>query len=194
MVTMQINTTSIYQGSYLSRPFNTSAQYPDFFDEFENYQIGHVRIAEIPSQIKEKHLKIWREIENIDFLTMPLSRSIKVAQMLYILRPHVNLQPGGSQHKADMHHAFIRLIELWRGFEEVLCKWSKEEIGANADAADGLSRLVEVRFRPELVRFSEALQGYGKLGLPKEVEEFVATSMTLAKQIEDWIAAQDAWQ
>lgn len=189
---MQVNTTPMYQDSYLSQPFDTSAQYPDFFDEFENLEIGHVRIAVILSHIKEKHLEIWKDIENVDLLTTPLSGSIEVAQKLYVLRPYVNMQPGGRQQKADLRHAFIRLIELWRGFEEVLNKWAKKEIGANADAADGLSRLVEVRFRPVLVRFSEALQKYGKLGLPKEVEEFVKTSMKLAQQIEDWLIDQNA--
>lgn len=192
-VTMQVNTTPMYQGSYLSQPFDTSAEYPDFVDEFQNCEIGKVRIAEIPSHIKEKHLKIWKDIENVDFLTTPLSGSIKIAQMLYILRPHVNIQPGGSQQKADMHHAFIRLVELWVGFEGVLEKWAKKEIGVDADAADGLSRLGEVRFRPELMRFGEALQEYGTLGLPKEIEEFVTTSMKLAQQIEVWLAVRNAW-
>lgn len=192
-VTMQANTTPMYQGSYLSQPFDTSAQYPDFFDKFQKCEIGGVRIAEIPSQIKEKHLKIWKEIENVDFLTTPLSNSIKAAQMLYILRPHVNIQSGDWQQKADMHHAFIRLIELWVGFEKVLEKWAKKEIGVDADAADGLSRLGEVRFRPALTRFSEALQEYGNLGLPKELEEFVTTSMLLAREIEVWLALRGAW-
>lgn len=192
-MTMQANTTPVYQGSYLSQPFDTSAQYPDFFDEFQNCEIGGARIAEIPSQIKEKHLKIWKEIENVDFLTTPLSSSIKVAQMLYILRPHVIRQSGDWQQKADMHHAFIRLIELWEGFEEVLEKWAKKEIGVNADAADGLSWLGEVRFRPALMRFNEALQEYGNLGLPKEVEEFVTTSMMLAQEIEVWLGVRSAW-
>lgn len=192
-VTMQANTTPMYQGSYLSQPFDTSAKYPDFFDEFQNCEIGKVRIAEIPSQIKEKHLKIWKEIENVDFLTTPLSSSIKIARMLYILRPHVSIQSGDWQQKADMHHAFIRLIELWVGFEEVLEKWAKKEIGVDANAADGLSRLGEVRFRPALMRFSEALQEYGNLGLPKEMEEFVTTSMMLAQEIEVWLAVRSAW-
>ena len=191
---MQANTTSMYQGSYLSQPFDPSIQYPDFFDEFQNCEIGNVRIAEIPSQIKEKHLKIWKEIENVDFLTTPLSNSIKVAQMLYILRPHVNLQPGGWQHKSDLHHAFIRLIELWVGFEEGLVKWAKKEFGENnaMNATEALSQLGEVRFRPGLMRFSESLQEYGDLGLPQEIEEFVATSMMLARQIEVWLAIQNA--
>lgn len=192
-VKMQANTTPMYQGSYLSQPFDTSTEYPDFFDEFKNCEIGKVRIAEIPSQIKEKHLKIWRDIENVDFLTTPLSSSIKVAQILYTLRPHVNIQPEGWQQKADIHHALIRLIELWVGLGEVLEKWAQKEIGVDADAADGLSRLGEVRFRPGLMRFGEALREYGNLGLPKEIEEFVKTSMMLAQQIEVWLTAQNAW-
>lgn len=108
---MQANTTPEYQGSFLSQTFDTSAQYPDYFDEFENCEIGKVRIAEIPSQIKEKHLKIWNYLDqNVDFITTTLSNSIKIAQMLHILKPYVNLQQGGWQHKADLHHAFIRLM------------------------------------------------------------------------------------
>lgn len=191
---MQANKAPEYQGSYLSQAFDAFAQYPDFFDEFENCEIGKVRLSEIPSSIKEKHLKIWNDLdENVDFITTPLANSISIAQMLYILRPHINLQQGGWQHKADLHHALIRLIELWVGFEKVLEKWAKREFGKeDADAADGLARLGEVRFRPALMRFREALQEYGDLGLPQEIEEFVTTSMMLAQQAEVWLAIQNA--
>lgn len=69
----------------------------------------------------------------------------------------------------------------------------RKEFGKeDADAAEGLSRLGEVRFRPALMRFSEALQEYGDIGLPQEIEEFVTTSLTLARQIEVWLAIQNA--
>lgn len=78
--------------------------------------------------------------------------------MLYILRPHVDAQPEGSQEKADMNHAFVRLMELWSRFEAILVRWAKEDVGADADAADGLSWLEQARFVPVVGRFIEVLQ------------------------------------
>lgn len=182
----------MYEGSYLSQPFKSSTQYPDSLDEFKDFRIGQVQIAEISSRIKEKHLKIWGQIWNIDFLTTPLSDSIRVAEMLYILLPHVNSQPEGSQEQADIHHALVRLMELWGRFEKALSLWVKEEVGPTANAADGLSRLEEARFLPVVERFTKVLQADGENGLPKDVEEFVTTTMPLTRQIEYWLTTQKA--
>lgn len=187
------NTSPMYEGSYLSKSFKTSTQYPDSFDEFKNHRIGNVQIADISSRLKEKHLEIWGQIWNLDFLTTPLSSSIKVAHMLYILRPHVDAQPEGSQEKADMHHAFVRLMEFWSRFEEILVRWAKEDVVADADAAEGLSRLEQARFFPVLGRFIEVLQADGEEGLSKDVEEFVTTTTPWTKQIELWLVTRKAW-
>lgn len=64
-----------------------------------------------PSRIIESQLKIWKEIVGMNFLTTPLSGSIKVAEKLYHLRPYVNSQLGYSQEQTDMHHALVRLAE-----------------------------------------------------------------------------------
>ena len=53
---------------------------------------------------------------------------------------------GTLQKQTDMHHAFVRLVELWRKFEEVLDRWARTEVGAHAGAADSLFRLEEARF------------------------------------------------
>lgn len=184
---MQENTSNLYQGTYLSQPFNSFAIYPDSFDEFKESRIGQILIADIPSRIKESQLKIWKEIVNMDFLTKPLSDSIKVADILYHLRPQVNSQWGYSQERTDMHHAFVRLAELWRKFKEVLERWGKTEVGAHGTAADGLFRLEEARFLPVLARFRVVLQGCAGPGLVEELEEFVTTSMTLIQRIEVWL-------
>lgn len=126
----------------------------------------------------------------MDPLTNPLSDCIKVAQILYVLRPHVNAQPGDLQEKADMHHAFVRLTDLWRKFEGVLQAWARIEFGAHADAADGLTLLEEARFMPLLARFTVVLQGYGDTGLFEEIEEFLVTSITLGQRIESWLQTQ----
>lgn len=127
----------------------------------------------------------------MDVLTTSLSDSIKVAKRLYILVPHLNAQPGELQFKADVHHAFIRLMDLWRKFIVILRNWAKIEIGAEAKAADGLTRLEEARFMPVLARFIVVLDGYGEQGLFDEVEEFVATSVKLSRQIEIWLTTQN---
>lgn len=183
------------QGNYLSQPFNTLTKYPNSFDEFKNSQIGKSRIEEIPSRVKETHLKIWGDINmDMDFLTTPLSDSIKVAAMLYVLQPYLNAHPHALQEKADLHHAFVRLAELWTRFEDVLYSWAKTEIGAHADAADGLSCLEQARFMPVLKRFVEVMQGYGEQpDLFNDLEEFVTTSMRLTQNIEIWLAIQNSW-
>ena len=131
---------------------------------------------------------------NMDYLTTPLEHSIKVAAILYILRPYVNAQQGGLQEKADMHHAFIRLKGIWTRLEEVLESWAKSEIGAYANAADGLSCLEQARFLPVLWRFFRAMQGYGEHSdLFEEAEEFVTASIRLTQQIEVWLGTQNAW-
>lgn len=179
----------------LSQPFNMFTKYPDSFEEFRSSRIGNVQIAEIPSRIKENHLKIWGGINvNIDFLTTPLEHSIKVAAILYILRPYVNAQHGGLQEKADMHHAFIRLKDIWTRLEDVLESWAKTEIGAFATAADGLSCLEKARFLPVLQRFFAAMQGNGEQSdLFEEAEEFITVSIRLTQQIEIWLGTQNAW-
>lgn len=170
-------------------------KYPYSFEEFKNSRIGNIRIAEIPSRIKENQLKIWGRI-NVDmsYLTTPLADSIKVASMLYILRPYLYAQQGGLQEKVDMHHAFIRLKDIWTRFDDVLERWAKTEIGAYANAADGLSCLEQARFLPRLHRFYGAMQGVGEQSdLFEEAEEFVTTSIMLTQQIEVWLATQNAW-
>ncbi|MCJ1342986.1 hypothetical protein MMC31_001175 [Peltigera leucophlebia] len=189
----QENKSPECEATYLSQPFNIFTQYPDSFDEFIDSRVGNVRIAELPSRIKEKHLKIWGGIQvNMDLLTTPLSRSIKVAELLYNLRPYVNAQPSGLQEKADMHHAFVALVDLWSRFDEILESWAKTEIGPRADAADGLFLLEQARFLPVLTRFGEAMQGYeGQPHFIKEVEEFVTTSGKLSQRIEVWLELQN---
>lgn len=184
---MQENTSAKYEGTYLSRPFNAFGIYPGSFDEFKESRIGQIPITDVPSRIKEKHFNIWKEILDIDFLTTPLSDSVKVAKMLYRLRPHVNAQSGHWQEQTDMHHAFVRLVELWRKFEEILDRWARTEIGAHAGAADGLFRLEEARFLPVLARFFVVLKEHGRPRLWEQVEEFVTTSMKLTEQIEVWL-------
>lgn len=191
-ITMQ-NSSPMYEGSYLSQPFKSTTQYPDSIDEFKNFRIGQVQISTISSRLKEKHLKIWGQIWNIDFLTTPLSDSIKVAEMLYILRPHVDADPECSQEQADIHHAFVRLMELWGRFERALSLWAKDEVGPTANAADGLSRLEEARFLPVVERFTQVLKADGEDGLSKDVEEFVTTTLPLTRQIEYWLTTQKAW-
>ena len=191
-ITMQ-NSSPMYEGSYLSQPFKSSTQYPDSIDEFNNFRIGQVQMAKISSRLKEKHLKIWGQIWKIDFLTTPLSDLIKVAEMLYILQPYVNADPEVSQEQADIHHAFFRLMELWGRFDKDLSLWAKEEVGPTANAADGLSRLEEARFLPGVERFTEVLRADGEDGLPKDVEEFVTTTLPLTRQIEYWLTVQKAW-
>lgn len=148
---------------------------------------------DIPSRIREKHLKIWGKILNVDSLTIPLLNSIMVAQKLYILRPHVNAQPGHSQTKADINHALVWLTDLWRKFEAILRTWAKTEVKAHADAANKLTLLEEVRFIPLLSRFVVVLDGYGEPGLLEEVHEFVETTMRMFWHIEPWLQARGVW-
>lgn len=179
----------------LSQPFYASTKYHDSFEEFRNSRIGNVQIAEIPSRIKETHLKIWGGINvNMDYLTIPLEHSIEAAAILYILRPYVNAQKGGLQEKADMHHALIRLKRIWTRLEEALEGWAKTEIGAYANAADGLSCLEQARFLPVLWRFFRAMQEYGEqLNLFEEAEEFVTACLKLTQKVEIWLDTQNAW-
>lgn len=168
--------------------------YPDSFDEFKDTRIGNVRIAEIPSRIKESHLQIWGGINvDLDHLTTPLSQSIRVAGILYSLRPYALAQPSESQEKAHMHLAFVALVKLWRRFEQILESWAKTEIGPCADVADGLSRLERARFMPVLKRFDEAMQGYeGKPHLIKQVEDCVTASLEIHRNLEVWLGIQNA--
>lgn len=191
--TMQENTSPEYRNTYLSQSFDASTTYPESFDEFKESRIGQVPIVDIPSRIKEKHQKIWGEVFNMDLLTSPLADSIKVAETLYFLRPYVNTAPEGLQEKADMHHAFVRLTNLWKKFEEALQTWARTEVGEDADAADGLSRLEDARFMPVLARFILIFEGYRQPDLFEEVEEFVTTSITLSERIEFWLHTQGTW-
>lgn len=189
--TIQENSTPEYRGTYLSQPFNAGGKFPKSFDEFAKARIGQVGITEIPTRIKEKHKKIWGPILNMDGLTTPLSDSIEVAQGLYELVPALKAQAGGLQFKADIQHALIRLVELWRKFELILRRWAKIAIGAEADAADGLTRLEEVRFTPVLASFSAVFDGFGEPSLIEEIKEFVETSVKLYRQIDFWLKTQD---
>ena len=130
----------------------------------------------------------------MDLLTSPLADSIKVAETLYFLRPYVNAaREGGLQEKADMHHAFVRLTDLWKKFEEALQTWARTEVGKDADAADGLSLLEDARFMPVLARFILIFEGYRQPDLFEEVEEFVTTSTKLSERIEFWLHTQGIW-
>lgn len=186
---------SMYQVTYLSQPFNTSKHYPESFDEFRNTLIGHVRYSDIPSRLKEKHQKIWGDIQvNMDFLTTPLSDSILVAAMLYVLEPYVNAQIGGASFtvRADLHHAFVRLTEMWKWFEDVLERWAKTEQREGAIPKDGLSLLEEARFLPVLHRFTEAMQRDGEqLDFVGELEEFVKTSKEFVMRVEVWLRTEN---
>lgn len=116
---MQENNSAKYQGTYLAQLFNAFAIFPSSFDEFQDSRIGGARIADIPSQIKENQFETWKEILDMDFLITPFSDSIKVAEKLYLLRPHMYPRPEFLQEQTDIHHAFVRLMELWNTFEEV---------------------------------------------------------------------------
>lgn len=182
---------SMYQVTYLSQPFNTSKPYPGSFDEFINTRIGHVRYADIPTRLKEKHKKIWGDINvSMDCLTTPLSDSMLVAAMLYVIEPYVNAKIGGASLtvRADLHHAFVRLMEIWDWFEKVLERWAKTEQREGAIPKDGLSLLEEARFLPVLHRFNEAMQRDGdQLDLVEVLEEFVKTSKEFVMRAEVWL-------
>lgn len=196
---MQENKSAIYRGTYLAQPFNAFAIYPESFDDFKGYRIGQVpiadipyRLAGIPSRIKENQLGIFEETLDMDFLIRPLSDSIKVAETLYSLRPRINPQPGYWQEQTDVHHAFVRLIELWRKFEEILDKWAKTEGGAQR-SADDLFLLEGESLLTVMAKFCVVLQEYGEPGLWKEMKEFVETSNKLIRQIEIWLRQVGHW-
>lgn len=187
---------AMYQRTYLSEPFSTSKHYPRTFDEFRNTLIGHVRYADIPSRIKEKHQKIWGNIQvSMDFLTTPLSDSILVAAMLYVLEPYFNDEIGGASLKvrADLQHALVRLTDIWNCFGDVLESWARTEQRDSAIPKDGLSLLEEARFLPVLYRFTEAMQKDGEhLDLVGELEEFVKTSKELVMRVEVWLRTENS--
>lgn len=127
-ITMQQknNMPPMYQGTHLR---HTSTRYPNSFDKFGNSQIGHVRIADIPSRLRDKHLQIWGGINvNLDFLTTPLADSVRIAEILYDLKTHLHAQTGASETtKANLHHAFVRLTQIWKRFEAVLDSWARKK-------------------------------------------------------------------
>lgn len=183
------------QVTFLSQPFNTSRPYPESFEEFKNTLIGPVRYADIPTRLKEKHKNIWGDINvSMDFLTTPLSDSIVVAAMLYVLEPYVNAQIGGASLtvRADLRSAFVRLMEIWNWFEKALESWAKKEGREGAIPKDGLSLLEEARFLPVLHRFNEAMQRDGdQLDLVGELEKFVKISKEFVVGVEVWLRTKN---
>lgn len=130
------------------------------------------------------------------FLTTPLSDSIEVAATLYVLEAIVNAQPGGASLtvRADLHHSFVRLTEIWNWFEDILESWARTEQREGALGAipkDGLSLLEEARFLPVIQRFIEATQRDGEqLDLVGELEDFVKTSKELIARVEVWLRTE----
>lgn len=191
---------SMYERTYHSQRFYTYNYYPKSFDEFINTRIGHVRYADIPSRLKEKHDKIWGGIKvTTAFLTTPLSDSIEVAATLYVLEAFVNAQPGGARLtvRADLHYSFVRLTEIWNWFQDILRSWARTEQREGALGAitkDGLSLLEEARFLPVIRRFIEATQRDDKqLDLVGELEDFVKTSKELVTRVEVWLRTENFW-
>lgn len=140
-----------------------------------------------------------------DFLTTPLSDSILVAATLYALEQFVNAQrpsigPGGVASltiiRADLHHSFVRLTDIWNWFEDILESWGRTEQQRELEGAilkkDGLSLLEEARFLPVIQRFIEATQRDGEqLDLVGELEEFVNTSKGLVTRVEAWLRTEN---
>lgn len=132
---------------------------------------------------------------SMDFLTTPLSDSILVAAMLYVLEPYVNDEIGGASLKvrADLQHALVRLTDIWNWFGDVLESWARTEQRDSAIPKDGLSLLEEARFLPVLYRFTEAMQKDGEhLDLVGELEEFVKTSKELVMRVEVWLRTENS--
>lgn len=132
---------------------------------------------------------------NMDFLITPLSDSILVASMLYVAERYVNAQVGGASLKvrSDLHHALVRLTEIWNWFKDVLESWARTEQRDSAIPKDGLSLLEEARFLPVLYRFTEAtMQKDGHSDLIAELEEFVKTSKELLTRVEAWLRTQNS--
>lgn len=130
---------------------------------------------------------------SMDFLTKPLSDSILVASMLYVAERCVNAQIGGAslEVRTDLHHALVRLTEIWNWFEDILESWARTEQRDSAIPKDGLSLLEEARFLPVLYRFTEAtMQKDGHSDLVAELEEFVKTSKELLMRVEAWLRTQ----
>lgn len=181
-----------FHRTYLCQPYDKTGAWPPTFEEFKETRIASVRIEDIPIRMEEKHHKVWYiwEPNNaIAPLTRPLKESIQIAAMLYTV--HINLHqfPGNENEKADIDHAFIRLMEIWEKFESILSYWAKQEMPRmpEVDAADGLYMIEEARFVPIMVRFFEALECYSRPSFLEELKEFVMTTTVLIRELKELI-------
>lgn len=175
-----------FQGTYFS-------QWPPSFDEFKETRIASVRIEDIPTRLEQKQHRvwyIWAPNSAIVTLTGPLKESIQIADMLYTLDTHLHQFSVKGDERAELDNAFIRLMELWLKFEEILCYWAKKEMPQmpEADASDGLHMIEEARFVPILTRFWEALDTYSRPPFVEELKEFIKKTTVLIKKLKEMIS------
>lgn len=181
-----------FQRTYLSQPYDETRTWPSTFEEFKETRIASVRIEDIPARLDEKHHKVWYiwEPNNpIVPLTRPLKESIQIADMLYTVHTNLHRFPGNEDEKADIDHAFIRLMEHWEKFESILSYWAKKEMPRmpEADASDGLYMIEEARFIPIMNRFFAALESYSRPPFIEELSEFVKTTTVLIRELKKLI-------
>lgn len=193
---MPPSTNPNFQGSYLSQPYDGMRTWPPSFDEFKETRIASVRIEDIPTRLEEKHHRIWYIWEPnsaIVTLTGPLKESIQIADMLYTLDTHLHQFSVEKYERAELDHAFIRLMEHWEKFEDILCYWAKKEMPQmpEADASDGLYMIEEARFIPILSRFFEALETYSRPPFVEELKEFIKTTTVLIKKFKEMISEEE---
>lgn len=189
---MPPTTNPNFQGTYLSQPYDETRTWPPTFDEFKETRIASVRIEDIPTRLEEKHHRIWYIWEPhtaIIALTGPLKESIQIADMLYTVHTHLHQFQVKDGTRAELDHAFIRLMEHWEKFEGILSYWAKKEMPQmpEADASDGLYMIEEARFIPILNRFFEALESYSRPPFIEELKEFVKTTTVLIKKFREMI-------
>lgn len=188
-----INTS--FQGTCLSQPYDATRTWPPTFDEFKETRIASVRIEDIPTRLEEKHHRvwyIWEPSSAIITLTGPLKESIQIADMLYTVHTHVHQLSVKEVERAELDHAFIRLMEHWEKFENILSYWAKKEMPQvpEADASDGLYMIEEARFIPILSRFFEALESYSRPPFIEDLKEFVKTTTVLIKKFKEMISEE----
>lgn len=190
---MPPSTNPNFKGTYLSQPYDETRTWPPTFDEFKETRIASVRIEDIPARLEEKHRRvwyIWEPMSAIIPLTGPLKESIQVADMLYTVHTHLHQFSVKEDERAELDHAFIRLIERWEKFEGILSYWAKKEMPQvpEADASDGLYMIEEARFIPILSRFFEALENYSRPPFIEDLKEFVKTTTILIKKFRELIS------
>lgn len=192
---MPPSTNPYFQDTYLSQPYDGTRTWPPSFDEFKETRIASVRIEDIPTRLEEKHHRIWYIWEPnsaIVTLTGPLKESIQIADMLYTVDTHLHQFSVKDDERAELDHAFIRLMEHWEKFEDILCYWAKKELPQmpEADASDGLYMIEEARFIPILGRFFEALETYSRPPFVEDLKEFIKTTTVLIKKFREMISEE----